>query len=380
MSSNGNFTGLVRRDLSPQCLVGKLGEICRRRMGHFPRAYAWPAILACASAKIDEHTRINEYSRETRSNLYVGLVGGLHSGKTQAIDYATTVMGLERPVLMKAQAGSGEALLRQCAKAAGNPRLFAPDELGHTLKKIGVEGAGFAHNLCTAFDQTEFSLYLGKKEIVEFNCHLSILGGVVEERFSDLFDYQSTEGLYDRFLFGLSPGKEFFSEPITEAPETIQPKKEVYIDPEVYFIWARQFRKDNPDVNPRVMEIAIRVALICAAFDGQRLVTNQSMQAQEPLIFEQTHLRKYLLPNPGETPEGRIHHRLQNYLEQQNGTWISARDLYRNTHIARISLSGADRVTNVMLYNGDWEESKIGKVRMLRIPPLKNEGENEQEK
>lgn len=374
-NSNGNY---LIGDLPAQCLHGRLGEIASKRLKHFPRAYSVPALYAAASAKIDER------GDEVRTNLFVGLVGGVHSGKTQAIDFALRTMGIERPQLLNAFAGSGEALFRVCSKADGNPRIYAPDEFGHTLKKMQIEGAGFAHNLCSAFNYTKFGLLLGKKENIEFNCHLSILGGLVEERFSDLFDYQTTEGLYDRFMFGLCPGGfDFFYEPFSGSPEKITPV-EVWIDPEVSHDWSPWFLKEHRDVNQRVVEIGIRCAVIDAACDGVRVVNTKRVEAQLEMIFYQTRLRKLLAPNPGETNEGKVYHRLHNCLEQHKDEWIKARDLFYWTHVSRIGITIAERVLKSMIFNGEVltkvEETpagkKVAKVK-LAAPSGSAEGEEE---
>lgn len=52
-------------------------------------------------------------------------------------------MGITAPQLLDVMAGSAEGLIRKCSDAAGNPRLFSPDELGHLLEKAQIQNASF---------------------------------------------------------------------------------------------------------------------------------------------------------------------------------------------------------------------------------------------
>ena len=214
------------KDMPETVLDGRLGEICANRMCAFPRAYAWPALLAVASALI-------EPTPSLRTNLYGALVGPVHSGKTQAIQQAISVLGLEEPALMPLLSGSGEQLVRHATDAGGNPRLFSPDELGHLLEKMQIQRSSYSYILNRAFYEDKFEVLMGHRERSTFNCVLSILGGMVEERFQDLFNAGTTGGLYDRFLFGLCPcGYSYDYFPFEGARETIQPVR-VEVDPKV---------------------------------------------------------------------------------------------------------------------------------------------------
>src|SRR5438132_3305981 len=122
---------IVLRDMTCSVLDGRLGEICDARMSAFPRAYAWHAILAVASVLVPR-------VKGTRVNLYSGLVGPVHSGKTQAIQFAQNLFGIESPIVMAMMSGSAEGLTKEVGDAAGDPRLFSPDELGHLLENYKI--------------------------------------------------------------------------------------------------------------------------------------------------------------------------------------------------------------------------------------------------
>jgi hypothetical protein len=347
------------RDLPAASLDGRLGEICQTRLGRFPLAYSWPAVLAVGSALCSER------EPGVRMNLFVALVGPLHSGKSQTIDYATQALGLERPTLMDCAAGSAEALIRETAGAAGNPRLFSPDELGHTLEKMKIERSSFCFLLNRAFYQKSFKVLMGRKETANFDCELSILGGLRDESFEDLFNAATVGGLYDRFLFGLCPGN-FRCEyrPFEGPPEITRPKP-VRIDPSVWQLkhsWEREY-----DFNPRISEIAIRSATICAAFDGKPVLLPEHTDPHLELIRYQTRIREILKPNPGENFEARLAHKFLSYLARKNGAFVSRRELLRNTHAYDLGPSIADRALAVLVANGDVETVTTGRIKLLRL-------------
>lgn len=350
---------LFLSDLPDACLQGRLGEICERRLRHCPRSYGWIALLTAASARMDER------APGVCSNLYGCVVGGVHTGKSQSIEFAIRSLGIERPTLMDTVSGSAEALVRETAGAAGNPRLFCPDELGHTLQKLQIERSSFSFVLNTAYYKSQFRVLMGKKETADFNCELSILGGLVEERFSDLFNSATTGGLYDRFIFGVCPGDfQFVYEPFTGLEEQTSTVK-VHIDPEVWQ-WRAEFEKSHKEINPRVVESAIRAATICASFDGVRLIQPKHLVPHIEFAFYQSRIRSVLKPNPGENFEGQLAHKFLDYLGRRRGL-VTRRELLRATHAYDKGPSVADRALDILIANGDVTQMKSGRQTFLRL-------------
>jgi hypothetical protein len=347
------------RDMPESVLDGRLGEICATRLSAFPRAYAWPALLAAASALVDEH------GHGVRTNLYVALVGPVHSGKTQAIQHAIKALGVESPVLMDILSGSAEQLIRKAKDAAGNPRLFSPDELGHLFDKMRIQGSSFPYILNRAFYDDKFEVLMGQKETAEFNCALSIVGGMVEDRFQDLFSAGTTGGLYDRFLFGQCPGGHRYDYFPFEGEREALRIERVVIDPGVWRTKSEWLAED-PELNPRVAEIAIRAATVCAALSGERVLRPAMLGPARELAKYQTKIRKILKPNPGENFEARLAHKFLAYLERHPGRFVSCRDMYHETHAYDLGPSTADRAVNILEANGDVETTKIGRKRLIR--------------
>lgn len=355
-----NPPGECLRDMPDSVLQGRLGEICETRLSRFPRAYAWPAAVAVASALIGERTP------GVRTNLYVGLVGPVHSGKSQAIEYAIRSLGLEKPALMDATAGSAEALIRETAGASGNSRLFSPDELGHTLEKMRIERSSFSYVFNSAYYKTQFKVLMGKKENVTFDCVLSIVGGLVEERFQELFNAATTAGLYDRFTFGLCPGDfRFDYRPFEGSAETASTIP-VSIDPSVWEFmtaWKGEFK----ELNPRVVENAIRCAVICASFDHKSVLMPKDLDPHLALTRYQTRIREILKPNSGENYEGRLANKFLNYLGRNKGAYVARRKLFHDCRAHDLGLSVAERALSTLVANGDVQEVTVGKAKLVRL-------------
>jgi hypothetical protein len=348
------------RDMPDGVLDGRLGELCSRRLAAFPLAYSWPTMLAAASVLIDRR------NSDARVNLYCGIIGPVHSGKSQAIEHANKTLGVEAPALLDLMSGSAEQLLRRTKDAAGNSRLFSPDELGHLLEKAQIDRSSFPYILNRAFYADKFEVLLGKKETVTFNCALSIVGGIVEERFQDLFNASTTAGLYDRFLFAACPGDYVYDYfPFAGVVEPTSPVC-VLIDPEVWYVKKDWLAADR-EMNPRVAEIAIRAATVCAAFNGSQLLIPSMLGPARELARYQTNIRKLLKPNAGQNFEARLAHKFLAYLERHGGRFVSRRELFRATRAYDLGPSTADRALSVLHANGDIEVSKAGKQELVRI-------------
>ena len=346
-STNGD-SGLLA-DMPESVLDGRLGELCYTHMltgKRFPLAYAWPALLACASVLVPRHTL------KQRLNLFVALSGPVHTGKSQAIEAAQQLLGIAPPELMSMFAGSAEALARKCAEAKGAPRLFSPDELGHMLEKSHIENASFPFVLNLAFYKTQFELRMGKKEVANFDTSLSIVGGIVSDRFDELFSHSSTAGLYDRFLFGACPGGFKFSYfPFEDEPRrfdlvTVGVHPEVWVEKEIWLT-------EDFQLEPRVVEIALRAATICAAFDGRTLLRAKDLTAARELASYGQKIRNYLRPNEGENPEAKITAKFLAYLKRLGGREVTKRVLFHDCGAERCGLTIADRALKALVANDD---------------------------
>ena len=336
-------------DMPDGVLEGVLGEICQREMKHFPIAYAWPALVAVAGAILPKN------GSPLRSNLYVGLIGPIHSGKTQAEEYARKLIGIEPPRLQSVMSGSAEGLLGKIKNAEGEGRLVCPDELGHLFSKASIENASFPYILNRAFYQSEFDLTTARGKIVHFDSCLSLLGGIVEGDFQKCFDSGTIGGLHDRFIFGVCPDPfEFDYRPFEGDPETFPSVPAApYVEKEVWEM-KKQWLAENKALTPRVAEIALRVAGICAAFDGKRVLCVADLGPALVFARHQAQTRIVFQPNPGENPDARCSFAVISHLQQYEG-WVNCHDLYRKIHAHRFGPGIYNRVLIQLAQAGEIE-------------------------
>jgi hypothetical protein len=367
------------KDMPESVLDGWLGQICKSRMlEHFPVAYAWTALVTVASAMVPVNPK-----NGMRCNLFGCPVGPIHSGKSEAIKHAKLLLGIQSPPLLDLFAGSAEMLTSAVADANGRPRLYSTDELGHLLEKAQIQNSSFVYLLNRAFYETGFtvrSMEKKKKEVI-FNAILSVIGGVVEERFGDLFTAKTTGGFYDRFLYGLCPtGFRYFYMPFEGGPalqisqteddpysEAIVPIASVgdqpipvALDKSVFVEANRWMREDDVLKNPdceRIVEIAMRVATICASFDRRPILYGKDLGPTLELARYQARIRHLLKPNPGKTFEGQLYHKFFEFLTMHtsDGSWMPRKELFHRTCSHEIGLPVANRTLDAMIANEDVE-------------------------
>ncbi len=351
-------------DMSAEVLDGRLGEICQRRMGRFPIAYAWLALVTVAGALIERPN-----SSPLRTNLFCGLVGPVDSGKSQAIECSLQALGLEKPRLQDVMSGSGEGLLAKLSGANGEARLVSPDELGHLLSKAHIENASFPFILNRAYYYTSFEQVSARSKVIQFDCSLSLIGGVVDAEFGHLFDFATVGGLHDRFIFGQCPdGFVFIYRPFEGAPERSDtPPVAIVVEPEVWEArdeWVRTI----PNLSARCAEHALRVAGICASFDGRKTLRVSDLGPARTFAESQARARLILRPNPGENSDAQCAFAIIAALERRapDGQWVSRRNLYRQIHAERHGAGVFNRAVNNLRYNGEIElSSKLMELRLL---------------
>ena len=355
--------GLHLVDMPEAVLMGRLGEILKRRMARFPIAYAWPALVTVAG------TMTKRAQGNLRQNLYCALVGPLHSGKSQAIETAIGVLGLGTPELQNVMSGSAEGLLGKLKDANGCARLVSVDEIGHLLSKAHIENASFPYVLNRAFYATSFDVTGAKGKQTMFCCEMSILGGCPDDQFDQLFDLNTVGGLYDRFIFGVCPQPFTFDyrpfEGITEHIDSVS----VGVDPEV---WETKRVWVSEGIEPRCAENALRVAGICASVDGETLLQPAHLGPAKEFAQYLTRARQLLKPNPGENADAKCAFAILSTLERlasngSRGKWVSRRDIYRQIHASRLGPNVFKRAAEALVFNGDAESHTLGKKVYFRL-------------
>ena len=354
-------------DMPEAVLSGRLGELCQRVLGDFPRAYAWPSLVTVAGTLVTG-------TRSLPSNLFTALVGPVGSGKTQANERAMRALGLDpegtAPPVLKLKAGSGEGLLKSIGDVGGAARLYSVDEYGHLLEKAHVENSTFPQILNGLFYGSRQSLRIARGEEVTFNCSLSILGGLVDETFGDAFGKNTTTGLYDRTAFGQCPtGFSYDYRPFKSEVFLAEPRA-VPVHPEVWEA-RTNWVKTIPGITGRIAEISLRIAGICAAFDGKTILRESDLGPALAFAQNQARIRTLLRPNSGETFEGRIAFKFLAWLERYGpeGQWLSKRKMFKDCRAYDIGPTTSDRALSVLVFNGDIEEHRAGRKSLVRLVP-----------
>jgi hypothetical protein len=263
-------------------------------------------------------------------------------------------------------------LASRVGNAGTSRRLWYPGELAHTLKKANIEGATFADVLKDLYYTTEQNLTIARQKKVEFSCQLTILGGLEEAKFGELFGAIGSGGLYDRFIFGQCPtGFEWLYRPFEGPAEECQPTS-VRVDPDVWELRNEWIKVKG--INPRVTEHAIRVAAICAGFDGRNVLRAKDMG--RALVFAQYQERTRILlrPNEGETYEGKLAMAFLNYLERYGAPetdggpfkWVARRKLFQGTDAYKIGANVGDKALAGLEAAGEVEQTKLGKQESVR--------------
>jgi len=228
------------------------------------------------------------------------------------------------------------------------------------------------------------NLTVQHRKQVPFNARVTIAGGVVEQNFGDSFGAATTAGLYSRFLFGLCPSNfRYLYRPMEGTPVVEEnrvsatlpfggdqdtklqlPRLEApAIHPDVWA--ARDEIHHQEKIEPRLLELCIRTALICAAWDGKSELRAADLGPAWELARYQQRVRSVLQPNPGRNFEAMAAYKILTYLElhADGEKWLAWRDVYRATHILNFGPSVAERAMNGLVFAGDIDQSAVKSPR-----------------
>jgi hypothetical protein len=345
-------------DMSEAALDGRLGEICNQHFGDLPRGGSWVAITTAAGVYVPESAQ-----NYVRTNLYGALVAPVHGGKSQVIGRATTVLNVKDPFLVETYSGSAEGLIKKIG-ATGQARLVWVDELSHLMAKANIDRASFPYILNHAYYKDEFSMIISQQKELKFNARLSILGGIVTENFEQSFGHTTAFGLYDRFLFALWPtGFEYDFTPFNGEIANDNPCA-VTIDREVWQV-KKDWATGNPELTGRIFENALRVAVVCAAWDGRTVLRAQELGPARAFAEYQLRVRTRLKPNPGENLDAKCAWAVVSYLKNCE-KFVKRSAVYKAINAVRYGPGAFDRAITNLDFNGQLEQA--GKSpRLLRF-------------
>lgn len=322
----------------PDC---RLGTICDTYLKNFPRSYSWPAILTVAGAMVPIPEKTSKTVGSNQTNLYTAFVGPVGSGKSQVIEHAVGNLGLPEEKYELAKAGSAEGLISKLSarsKIIGGTTqyLIDLDEWGHLLKKASIENASFLDILTTAYNKTDIEIIVKNQKTLHVSAALSFLGGVVTERFQELFGSSTLGGFYDRFLFGVCPTNspfEYFPFEFMNSAQMDQKFRSINLQPVKISksVWELANSWKKKESLGRAVEVTIRCANIVASYDQKTEMDANDLDKMRPFLDYQIQCRKLLNPDPSLTYDAKMTNAILGWLNRHapNGEWVTQRALKR---------------------------------------------------
>lgn len=248
-----------------------------------------------------------------RSTLYTVLLGPPSIGKSRAIENVQKSLFLVDDVVEDHVPGSDRAMqqffpgvyevwdLKQEGTPNSPPRVLVQDELLSLLDKINVPNSSLASTLCTLFykDKAGSGDKSGKHTA---HVRLSLLGAMAlpsADDFPEHFSAKTMTGLYSRCIFIPCQLKRYtFHHETIHIAEKRFPQQ---VNVENY-VFARQraYIAEDPDNEhrARIAELALRVALISASANGDKVITPACLDAAFKFADWQLEVRKVYSPSP----------------------------------------------------------------------------------
>ena len=215
--TSSDTNGSEQLEFPEDCMYGEAKALAKQL--RVPLGLGYPAVIGCWSVKPN-----HDQFCGTRINTMVALCAPVGGGKNVAMDRAQRLLGLTKDMEYKKAAPAGTRALMSLLgdKPSGKrgdktrtpgPRklLLITHEMTDVLKMTGVDNSTLASRLCDFWDDNEFE-YPTKEGIISVDCRLSWVGGVPcsvdnPTRFTELFDAETSHGLYDRLILGYSDVK-----------------------------------------------------------------------------------------------------------------------------------------------------------------------------
>jgi hypothetical protein len=288
-----------------EAMYGRLRQLAENM--NVPYGFAYPALLTIACG-LD----IEDAGGNVRGTLYTALLGGVNYGKTIVSERAKNSIFLPESIVDEGVPGSDRGLIKDIG-TEGRRKVFYQDELRSLLSKCGINGSSLTPLLCKLWssDHGAASDKRGRDE-----CHgvISVLGNLAVEdpsEFAKIMGAETTKGLSDRMVYGIGPVVDFY--PATIKPQLVKVKPCLvprWCYPELHK-WS-----DGDRNKRRVGEIALRVALIQSAVNGDQEVTNQSFQCALNFADWQVSIRAVYRAGVAENKEAEAFEAIATALQQ----------------------------------------------------------------
>jgi hypothetical protein len=385
-------------------MYGRAGELARTLQA--PLGWAYTAVLTlCAGIGVRMAPTSGEAVRPT---LYTALVGAAGDGKSRTINRARKTLELAIPRASQhfkmTTPGSDRGLYRMFEVADEDGGSVPPlpgdakswvlvqDEIRDMLAKIKIKGSSLAPTLCSLYYQ-DTAGSADKSGDHTITVRLSILGALKaadDEEFTDSFGSATCAGLYDRFIFCPGPRDwqwdDQWQVPLPEclgvseeddlpAPEHLAHPVEV---PAATYGTVDEWRKSAGEGHRRgrIGEIALRVAVITAAVNGDREVGTECLAAALRFAEWQERVRAYYAPSEAQNIDAVVSHTIMEALEawdkEHPNRFARFRDLARkhNWH-RKYGATTLTRNRKALVHEGLLEEEEDDKGRRLRCAGIR---------
>jgi hypothetical protein len=299
LTADGKCDDHTLRQIPSAALFGFCRELAEQMQCSV--GYAYPAVLAAVSTYIQPNCNI-------RPNIYVGLLGRIHNGKSVTANRAFQLCGLQdeqgNPLgltLVDATPASDRGLYKLFPEKDLCRRLLYADEGRNMMGKGNIQGS----TLITVFNE----LYNRNRAGVAdkfgsnaLNVQLSLLANFTvtdAAQFPEIFTHATSHGLWDRFLFGFRGDEEWHY-----RPWQIDPDKLEKIEPSQPTVAGKIFDRVHEwaratEGRGRLAEIALRVAYITSAVSQEDEVNDAAMDAALCLMEWQEEIRRLFQPAKG---------------------------------------------------------------------------------
>jgi hypothetical protein len=290
-----------------------------------PLSWSYPAMLTVYASNGVNEGDINPNPRPT---LFTVLLAAPEAGKSVVMDRACASLPPTYPHLRKELVPSSDRGLMKAFKPrkdepAQNPDspdsvLLWMDEMLGMMSKAKIQNSSLTSSLCSLFYKNSISAS-DKTGTDETTIKLNVLGGLPvadESEFAEVFGAETKDGLHTRFLLCPGPSTWKWNHRWKATPEVRKPSRvrvgDLAHDMTASWVEAGVSLKKK---RGRVAEIAMRIALISAAANGDRTISAECMKAALLFAEWQESVREKYKHGESENMDGKVTEAILNVLE-----------------------------------------------------------------
>jgi hypothetical protein len=325
--------GPALREIPSAAMFGKCRELAKQT--RCPLGYAYVAAVTAVSVLITGSCNI-------RAAIYGAPLGDIHSGKSLSSERVMMLLGLQdesgNPIgdsLVIGTPASDRGLYKLLPEKEFRKRLLYEDEARNLMQKGNIQGSALIPTLCALWSRNRSGV-ADKFGLSTINVELSMLlnfkvGNPSE--FPGIFTHETSHGLYDRFLLGVRGDEKW-----RYAPWDFNAERDVFkLEPSTPHVPAEIFEAAHAwssagEDRDRLAEIALRVAYITSAANGDKLVSRESVDAALCLMSWQENIRKVFQPAKGANEAEECVKTVLAAFTKENGYSYNWREMGRKHH------------------------------------------------